>query len=349
MAALHLQMTDVVPRTEYSAESHWPLIQAVTGMDTSLPELRPQASKAFMEEWDYAISWHTYVNRKFYERNGGRYTRMGHAVYAELVGGESDFSVELLQPFTDPEEVYRFDPVEEYGMFDQNELVAEFEADYQRQQELNGDTVCMGGVYVTLFSGLIDMFGWDMLLIGMALEPTRFIKVIERYVQWVSQFYEAYAATSIPVIMAHDDLCWTNGAVTAPSWYREHIFPHLKRMWTPILDSGKRLIFTSDGDWTEFFDDIVDCGVHSVVMEPCGNMQLFAERYGNRVGFIGNADTRVLLQGDKDAIYAEVKRCMDIGKKYPGYILSVGNHIPQNTPVQHALWYDEAYRYYRNR
>jgi len=349
MAALHMQMTDRVPRAEYSAETHWPLIQVVTGIDTSIPENRESATRAFMKAWDYAFSWHTYVNRKFYERNNGRFTRMGHAIYGELADGHSDFNANQIEPFKDPEDVYAFDPVEEYGIFPEKELIEELEADYQRQQALYGDTVCMGGVYVTLFSGLIDMFGWDMLLTSMAIDPPRFARVIDRYAQWVSQFYTAYAKSAIPVIMSHDDLCWTSGPVASPRWYRDHIFPHMKKLWEPILESGKRLIFTSDGDWTLFYDDIVACGAHSVVMEPCCDMALFAEKYGKTHGFIGNADTRVLLLGTKDDIFNEVKRCMDIGRHCPGYILTVGNHIPQNTPVQNALWYDEAYRYYSKR
>ena len=72
-------------------------------------------------------------------------------------------------------------------------------------------------------------------------------------------------------------------------------------------------------------------------------MAAFAERYGKTHGFAGNADTRVLLYGTKEDIYNEVKRCMDIGKKYPGFVMSVSNHIPPNTPVENALYYNEVY------
>ena len=78
-------------------------------------------------------------------------------------------------------------------------------------------------------------------------------------------------------------------------------------------------------------------------MEPTTDMALIAERYGKDHVFVGNADTRVLLMGTRDDIRAEVKRCMDIGKKYPGFIMAVGNHIPPNTPVENALWYNECY------
>jgi hypothetical protein len=35
ISALNLQMTDTIPRTEYSAQAHWDLVRAVTGMDTT--------------------------------------------------------------------------------------------------------------------------------------------------------------------------------------------------------------------------------------------------------------------------------------------------------------------------
>jgi uroporphyrinogen-III decarboxylase len=143
--------------------------------------------------------------------------------------------------------------------------------------------------------------------------------------------------------MCHDDICWTSGPFTNPEWYRKNIFPKYKKLWEPIKAAGKKIIFTSDGTYTEFFDDIVDCGADMLVMEPTSDMGLFAEKYGDRCGFVGNADCRVLQLGTKEDIYREVKRCMDIGKKYPGFIMAVGNHIPPNIPVDNALYYNEFY------
>ena len=59
--------------------------------------------------------------------------------------------------------------------------------------------------------------------------------------------------------------------------------------------------------------------------------------------FIGNADTRILLSGTKAEIRAEVERCMAIGKNCPGFFMAVGNHIPANTPVENALYYNQVY------
>ena len=187
------------------------------------------------------------------------------------------------------------------------------------------------------------MFGWDLLLTAAAIDSKQFGQVTNQYAKYMQQYFDTLAETDIPVVMVHDDIVWTSGAFLDPQWYREFVFPNYKKYFAPILESGKKLIYTSDGNFTEFIDDIADCGVHGFVMEPCTDMAYIASKYGKTHSFTGNADTRVLLNGTKEDIYNEVKRCMDIGKKCPGYILNVGNHIPANTPVESCLWYNEAY------
>ena len=119
--------------------------------------------------------------------------------------------------------------------------------------------------------------------------------------------------------------------------------PLYKRLFAPVIEAGKKLLFTSDGTYTAFIDDIAATGVNGFVLEPTTDMAYIAEKYGKTHAFVGNADTRVLLMGTKDDIRAEVRRCMDIGRKCPGFFFAVGNHIPANTPVDNALWYEECY------
>ena len=89
-------------------------------------------------------------------------------------------------------------------------------------------------------------------------------------------------------------------------------------------------------------------------MDLCQNLQTDMEYIAEKIWgkthcFIGNADTRILLNGSKDDIFREVKRCVDIGKKCPGFFMAVGNHIPANTPVENALYYNEVFEQLRSR
>ena len=201
----------------------------------------------------------------------------------------------------------------------------------------------MTGIYVTCMSGLIDIFGWDILLSAAGLDPDGFGEVAQRYVSWIQQYFDALGESEASIVMVHDDIVWTSGAFLHPDWYRKYIFPNYKKLFLPLLEQGKKIMYTSDGTFTQFIDDIVGAGVHGLVMEPTTDMKYVADKYGKTHVFIGNADTRILLSGSREDIYAEVKRCMDIGKKYPGFFMAVGNHIPPNTPVESALYYNEIY------
>ncbi|MDR1061228.1 MAG: uroporphyrinogen decarboxylase family protein [Clostridiales bacterium] len=340
MAAMNLEMPGRVPRTEYSAESHWDLVRRVTGISVdhaSPSEARSAASNAFVKAWNYDFVWNILTNSAAFN---GFYTKMGHAEYAS---GGTDFDSQVGCPFDSPEDVLRFDPMEQYGRIDLKAEAKKFGDDCKNQRQRYPDAVTMTGVYITLMSGLIDIFGWDMLLMAAGTDEKAFGGVANRYADWILQYFEALADSDAPTVMVHDDIVWTSGAFLNPAWYREFIFPNYKRLFAPLRESGKKIIYTSDGNFTEFIDDVVASGVHGLVMEPTTDMARVAEKYGKTHVFVGNADTRILLSGTKDDIRNEVRRCMDIGKKCPGFFMAVGNHIPANTPVENALCYNEAY------
>ena len=340
--AINLEMPDRVPRTEYSAESHWALIQAVTGIkvDADSPsEIKQKSRQAFIgpEGWNYDFYWMVLITALEF---GDIRTRMGHAEYAT---NGSDFDNTVSQLFSKPEDALSFDPYEILEKKDHRTITENFESQYRYMSELYPDCVNMTGVYVTCMSGLIDLFGWEMLLLSLGLDSQQFGNITNRYAMWVQRYFDALADTDVPVVMVHDDIVWSSGAIIKPDWYRQFIFPNYKKYFAPLIDSGKKIMFTSDGNYTQFIDDIADCGVHGFVLEPWTDMAQVAEKYGQSHAIIGNADTRILLSGTKDEIRAEVKRCMDIGKSCPGFFMAVGNHIPANTPVENALYYNQVY------
>jgi hypothetical protein len=340
LSAIHLEMPPRVPRTEYSADQHWHLVEAVTGMSVnngSPEEIRNRASFEFRKKWNYDFIWSILTERKIF---GEFCTRMGHAEYAT---NGTDYSDEIYCPFQEPEDVLSFDPWQAYGTRDKSELTRQYEQHYKENCARTPDAVNMTGIYVTCMSGLIDIFGWEMLLVAAGLDPRGFGEMANRYASWIQQYFDALAAANVPVVMVHDDIVWTSGAFLHPDWYRRYVFPNYMKYLAPLIESGKKIMFTSDGTYTEFIDDIAACGVHGFVMEPTTDMRYIAEKYGRTHVFIGNADTRILLAGTREDIRAEVQRCMDIGKKCPGYFMAVGNHIPSNTPVENALYYNEVY------
>ena len=340
MDALHLVMPKKIPRTEYSASGHWPLIRRVTGIEVtneSGREVKRRAAAAFEKAWDFGFTWQTLTYTQ--ELTGPR-TAMGHAVYAD---GGGDFNNRVFCPFEDVSQVLTYDPFEANGARDKAALTEAFNRHYESSAAQRPDQVSMTGIYITMVSGLLEIFGWAMLLEALGEDPAGFGAVANRYASWILQYFEALAASKTPVVMVHDDIVWTSGPFANPAWYRKYIFPNYERLFAPLHKAGKIILFTSDGTYDAFVDDIAACGVRGFVMESTTDMAYIARRYGKTHAFVGNADCRVLTFGSRADIRREVERCMNIGRGCPGFFMAVGNHIPSNVPVENALYYNEVY------
>jgi hypothetical protein len=239
MSAIKLEMTDRVPRTEYSVQEHWALINHMFGLDISYNspiEDRRAASARFIKEWNYDLIWSTLIGANIFN---GKYTSMGHAVYASE---GIDFNPVNYTLYKSPDQALAFDPWELYGEKDEYELVQDFNEHYRRNCEWIPDTLNMTGIYVTGISGLITIFGWDMLLTCAGIDPAGFGAVMTRYADWIMQYFIALAKSVAPVVMIHDDIVWSSGAFIHPDWYRKYLFPAYKRLFQPLIENGKRIL-----------------------------------------------------------------------------------------------------------
>jgi len=327
--ALRLQMPDRIPHTEYC--SHPKLVEAVVGAD---PRTDPSAWLRFYERTNYDLLWHTNDGPAWQ----GRTTSMGHAIFQE---DGSDYDPNVYCPFTTPEEVLAFDPPAEFGVPDPAERAAYFEQVYQLGQAKHPMLVFPGGYYKTLFSACIDVFGWEMFLAAAPLDYRRFGRVLDGFYEITLANIRAWARTSIEVFICHDDIVWSSGPVFHPDWYRTYVFPKYRRLWAILKEAGKIVLFCSDGDFSVFIDDIAEAGADGFILEPMTDLTSIVARYGQSKVIIGNVDTRILTFGDKEQIRREVERCVELGRRCPGYFIAVGNHIPHNVPIDNALYYLE--------
>lgn len=341
MRVLNLEPTDRVGRTEYCF--HWPVIRRVTGLDpaSSDPAEAQRAQRKFWEWAEYDLIWSTHDGPKAWEELG-RTTDMGHSEYAE---NGVDVRQPRACPFKSVEEALNFDAAAEYGGFDVGERSAFFERAYRDAQASLPSLVYPGGYYKTIVSGCIQTFGWEMFLEAVGVDAERFGEyVLEGFFQLTLANVRAWAKTGIKAFIQHDDMVWTSGAIFKPDWYRRYIFPRYKRLWEVLHEAGVRVLFCSDGDFTEFVDDVAAAGADGFIFEPLTSLEYVVERYGRTHVMVGNADCRVLTFGDRAAVKAEVERCMRVGKPCPGFVMAVGNHIPVNIPMDNVLYYFDLVR-----
>ena len=323
IATLNMQWTERVARTEYI--DHGEVIRYFA-------EKHPGRALADVLHLDYQWT----VNDGLNDWSSGRTTDMGHAVYTE---DGSDYRLSKPSPFTTADDVLNFHCVKEYGLSDFRALVDHYERFYRETQAAH-DQVISGGYYKTIVSAAIQAFGWEMLLLGAGEDPDRFGEdVLGSIFDYSLHHFRAWAQTSIEVFMCHDDMVWTQGPFMHPDFYRKYIFPRYKELWRPLKEAGKRILFTSDGTYDMFLDDLVDAGADGFCFEPTNDLEMMVAKYGQTHVLMGGADCRTLSFGTKADIERELRWIFALAHRCPGFVFATGNHFPANIPLENALFY----------
>jgi len=332
---LNLKNRDRLAHTEYI--SCHAAVRAVTGMNPDDKDnvKREACWRVFEKAWNFDMWWITNDGPVPWKERG-RVTDMGHAEFAE---GGTDRRDTITCPFKSEEDIWGFDAVKEYKLPDFNGLVKYYNDFYHECQDKSNISLAPGGYYKTIVSGAIDAFGWDMLL-AAASDLKKFKKVLDSFFELSHHHFKAWAKTDIEFFINHDDMVWTSGAFMHPSFYREAIFPYYKKLWKTLHDAGKKVLYCSDGNFSEFIDDIADAGADGFIFEPTTDIDHIVEKYAKTKVIVGSkVDCRTLTFGNKEQIKHEIDETLKIAKKCPGFVFAVGNHIPSNVPVENALYY----------
>jgi hypothetical protein len=337
MAAIRLQMPDLIPQLEMIDNDE---LMRSAGFDPGSAADMDNIWPKLSQKLGFDLVCHQYEMPM-----QGRFTKLGHAVWNEPWHYDNETGC----PFTTTEEVLAFDPVVECRLAPVEEIVPTFRRVLSEARRVAPDVVVPSGRYDTLFSACIRTFGWEMFLSSVPHHEEEFDRVLEGFTEISIAESEAWARAGVEVVLTHDDIAWTSGLVFSPAWYRRFIVPRYARIWKPFKDRGIPVIFLSDGDYRLLVDDIALAGADGFMFEPVVPLDMMVEKFGASKVLVGNADCRILISGTRDDVRREVKRCLDLGRRCPGYVMSMTNHIPNGIPMDNIRAYFEAFEELRRR
>ena len=322
---INLQCCDRWAHTEYSLEYHKRYLSRLTDRD---PE-GTAALKVLYDHCQFDMLWGTNDGMRGDWLAFGRATDMGHAEYAEK---GSDMRLPGKSPFQTAEEVFRFDAVEEYGLPDFAHQVADYESSLREADNSYPNQLTTGGYYKTIVSGAIQSFGWELFLEAAAY-PAKMEPVFDSFFRRTLYHMKAWAETSVPVVIQHDDFVWSAGPFMHPDIYRRIIIPRYAELWKLIHASEKKVLFCSDGNFMELADDIVEAGADGLIFEPCNDFGTLARKFGKTHCLIGSyVDCRDMTWGKWEKVKKDIDRTFDALSDCRGAVVAVGNHIPANVP-----------------
>ncbi len=201
------------------------------------------------------------------------------------------------------------------------------------------------GFYNTLFMWPLLTFGWEITLELIGGHPEEMKRLLADFACLTRKIVQAAALTDCNYFVAHDDICMARGPVCSPKWLRENIFTYYEEFFGVLNDAGIMVIFMTDGNPDLIADDIFACGAHGLVSEPFADWETIAEKHPDKV-LAGQGDNRILQSEDPQAIEEMTRRMCEMARRYPGYFMCIGNHIPWNVPAEAVkLYFDFSEKY----
>lgn len=149
-------------------------------------------------------------------------------------------------------------------------------------------------------------------------------------------------------ICVGDDLGYRNGLFCSPKVLADLIFPYYEELVEFFHSYDLPVMLHTCGGIGEALPLIVEAGFDALnpmeVKAGCDAL-VFAEKYGDRLAFVGGLDARVLESGDRDLIRRETVKLIE-GMKERGarYVFGSDHSLSTNVAYEDFKYAVEVYR-----
>ncbi len=141
-----------------------------------------------------------------------------------------------------------------------------------------------------------------------------------------------------------DDWGQQHGLQMGPKFWKEFIYPQLKRMYNIARDAGKFVSIHSCGDVDELFDDLIGIGLNcfNPFQPEVMDVEALVKQYRGRLAFFGGLSTqKILPYGSPADVRAESRRLLELGRA-GGYIFAPAHSVEGDVPLENLLAFIET-------
>jgi uroporphyrinogen decarboxylase len=198
----------------------------------------------------------------------------------------------------------------------------------------------VGGVCMGPFEWASRMMGLAGLCEAVMLEPDLAAAVLEKLGSLIVAADRQLASMdAVGALRQGDDLGFKTSTFLSPDQLRELIFPIYARLVGVAHDAGKPFILHSCGNLERVYHDLIDLGIdakHSFeeVIMP---VEIFKQRYGDRVTPLGGLDVDLICRGTEQQIRRAARLKIEACFADGAYALGTGNSLTDYMPVENYL------------
>ena len=195
---------------------------------------------------------------------------------------------------------------------------------------------------------LMGMAEFFMLMVDAPeVADTMLDRILEIYMGVYRSFLEA-AGPYVQMVEVADDLGAERSTLISPAMYRRFIKPREQQLYTMIHDLAPDafVIHHTDGNVFAIIPDLIEAGVNVLNPVQTSSRDMGAQKlkdaYGDRLAFHGAIEG---MEGDTDALVAEVKARIDVLGRGGGYVLASCNHMIDVPPENIVAMFETAVSY----
>lgn len=198
------------------------------------------------------------------------------------------------------------------------------------------------------FATAWEMFTPTNFVRWMYQNPGFINRVMEELTEFNVKIIKRIAEVGVDLIISGGDYSEEKGPMVPIKFFKEVIFPCLKRQVEAASRYGIKFIKHTDGNILPILSDLADIvdGLHS--LDPSAGIDIgeVKAEYGDKLILIGNISVDNLAKSDREDVEEETKNCIRRASPGGGHILSSSNSWAAGAKLENCLTMVKAGRRY---
>ncbi|MHB8277425.1 MAG: uroporphyrinogen decarboxylase family protein [Candidatus Humimicrobiaceae bacterium] len=199
----------------------------------------------------------------------------------------------------------------------------------------------------------LRLLGEEEALTQIALDPKFAGTIIKEYNDFSINMLKTIFAQGyhFDALWVFSDLCYKNGMLFSPKFYREYVMPEQKRLFELAKENQMKVIYHCDGYVGKLLPLLIEAGIDCIqpLEARAGNdVRDYIQQYEDKISFMGNINMDILTT-TKEQIIQEITGKVLAAKKSHRYLYHSDHSVPDNISLENyqfalkvaneAAWY----------
>jgi hypothetical protein len=196
----------------------------------------------------------------------------------------------------------------------------------------------------SLFGHLRNFVGFEQICYMIYDDPD----LVDEMIQHMADLSCAVLEKALPLVHgkithAHywEDICFNNGPMISPAWFREHLLPRYQQVNSLLHEYGVDIISVDcDGQVAPLVDAWLESGVNGMFpMEAKGGSDpvRFREKWGRELVLFGGIDKTKIARGGDDLV-RELERLAPVVEE-GGFVPFCDHYVPADVTLENFRFY----------